>query len=93
MSTQSPKGCSPRAKPDLFFEEQHCRPSEEEIWEASDAQIDAWLAEYGLPAPGCEWPSRQLRPDTVRHQVEANRKKNDVILVPVGCTENHGQHM
>ena len=35
-----------------------------EIWEATDAQIDAWLAEYGVPAAGCEWAKPgDLHPD------------------------------
>jgi creatinine amidohydrolase len=25
--------------------------------------------------------------------VEQKRKKNDVVLIPIGCTENHGRHM
>jgi hypothetical protein len=25
--------------------------------------------------------------------VEANRKKNDVVFIPVGCTELHGLHL
>ena len=30
---------------------------------------------------------------TTRWQVEDNRKKNDVVFIPVGCTELHGQHL
>jgi len=29
----------------------------------------------------------------VRWQVEENRRKNDVVLIPVGCTELHGRHL
>jgi creatinine amidohydrolase len=29
---------------------------------------------------------------TVRHQLIENRRKNDIVLIPVGCTENHGLH-
>jgi creatinine amidohydrolase len=94
MSTQTPKGLLATKQPDLFFEDNAVGRLKKEIWEASDAQIDAWLAEYGLPAPGCEWAKAgSYIQTTVRHQVEANRRKNDIVLVPVGCTENHGQHM
>ena len=94
MSTQTPKGLLATKQPDLFFEDNAVGRLKKEIWEASDAQIDAWLAEYGFPAAGCEWakPGSYIQ-TTVRHQVEANRRKNDIVLVPVGCTENHGQHM
>ena len=94
MSTPTPKGLLATKQPDLFFEDNAVGRMKKEVWEASDAQIDAWLAEYGFPAAGCEWakPGAYVQ-TTVRHQVEANRRKNDIILVPVGCTENHGQHM
>ncbi|MBQ9062621.1 MAG: creatininase family protein [Eubacterium sp.] len=29
---------------------------------------------------------------TPRHDAIENRRKNDVVLIPVGCTENHGMH-
>ena len=56
-------------------------------------QIDAILAEYGIPSP-VEWgkPGSYIQ-TTTRWQVEANRKKNDVVFIPVGCTELHGQHL
>ena len=81
-------------QPDLFFEDNAVGRLKKEIWEASDAQIDAWLAEYGLPVAAASGPSPGAYiQTTVRHQVEANRRKNDIVLIPVGCTENHGQHM
>ena len=62
------------------------------IWEASEKEIDAILASYGIPSP-CEWgkPGSYIQ-TTVRHEVEARRRKNDVVIIPVGCTELHGQH-
>ncbi len=94
MSIPTPQGLLATKQPDLFFEDNAVGRMKKEIWEASDAQIDAWLAEYGFPAAGCEWakPGSYIQ-TTVRHQVEANRRKNDIVLIPVGCTENHGQHM
>ena len=94
MSIQTPKGLLATKQPDLWFEDNAVGRLKKEIWEASDAQIDAWLKDYGFPAAGGEWakPGSYVQ-TTVRHQVVANRRKNDIILVPVGCTENHGQHM
>ena len=45
MSTQTPKGLLATNQPDLFFEDTAVGRLKKEIWEASDAQIDAWLAE------------------------------------------------
>jgi 3-dehydro-scyllo-inosose hydrolase len=82
----------PTNQPDLFFEDSPVGRMKKEVWEAGDAQIDRWLADYGVPSPP-EWckPGSYIQ-TTVRHQVVANRRKNDVVLVPIGCTENHGMH-
>ena len=43
-------------QPDLVFENTAVGRMKKEIWEADEAQLDAILAEYGVPAPGgCEW--------------------------------------
>ncbi len=83
----------PSKRPDLWFEDTTVGRMKKELWESSDAQIDAVLAEYGMPSP-CEWakPGSYIQ-TTVRHQVEANRRKNDVVFIPLGCTENHGRHL
>jgi creatinine amidohydrolase len=88
-----PKGFLPTDQPDLFFEDNAVGRLKKEVWEASDAQIDAILADYGIPSP-VEWsrPGAYIQ-TTTRWQVEANRKKNDVVFIPVGCTELHGQHL
>jgi creatinine amidohydrolase len=77
----------------LWFEDTAVGRMKQEVWEASDEQIDAMLAEYGVPAPG-EWatPDAYIQ-TTVRHRLEANRRKNDIVLIPVGSTENHGRAM
>lgn len=78
---------------DLWFEDTAVGRMKKEIWEASDEQIEAILAEYGVPSP-CEWakPGAYIQ-TTIRHQLEANRRKNDIVFIPVGSTENHGQAM
>ena len=64
-----------------------------EIWDATEEELDAILAEYGFPAP-CEWatPGAYIQ-TTPRHKVVENRRKNDIVLIPIGCTENHGMHL
>ena len=36
---------------DLFFENNTVGRLKQEIWQADDAEIDAILAEYGIPSP------------------------------------------
>lgn len=92
-SKKVPAGMMPSDQPDLFFEDNSVGRMKKEVYEASDAQIDAWLAEYGVPSP-VEWakPGSYIQ-TTTRWQVEENRKKNDIVFIPVGCTELHGQHL
>ena len=78
--------------PDLFFEDTKVGRMFKQVWEADETQVDAWLAEFGLPSP-CEWtkPGSYIQ-TTVRGQLEKERRKNDIVLIPVGTTENHGRH-
>ena len=88
-----PEGLLATNQPDLFFEDNSVGRLKRAVWEASDAEIDAILAEYGVPAP-VEWgqPGSYIQ-TTVRWQVEENRRRNDIVFIPVGCTELHGQHL
>jgi len=89
---KAPEGWLATDQPDLFFEDNTVGRLKKEVWDATDEEIDAILAEYGIPSP-VEWakPGSYIQ-TTIRHQVEANRRKNDVVFIPVGCTELHGQH-
>ena len=51
MTTKAPNGFLPTNQPDLFFEDNPVGRMKKEVWEASDAQIDAILGEYGIPSP------------------------------------------
>lgn len=78
--------------PAILFEDSEVGRLKKRIWDASEAEIDQILTEYEVPSPpelGC--PGSYIQ-TTVRAEVVANRKKNDVVLIPVGCTENHGRH-
>ena len=78
--------------PGVVFEDTQVGRMKKALFEASDEEIDKILEEYGIPSeselgkPGC------YIQNTVRAQVIENRRKNDIIFVPVGCTENHGRH-
>ncbi len=79
--------------PGVLFENNAVGRMKREVWDASDAEIDAMLAEYGMPAP-IEWgkPGSYIQ-TTTRHQLLQERRKNDVVIIPVGCTEMHGMHL
>ena len=76
----------------IRFEDTPVGRMKKEIFEAPMSEIDKILEEYGLPAaselgkPGC------YIQNTPRHRVIEKRKKNDIVLIPIGCTENHGIH-
>ena len=71
----NPSGLLGTRQADLFFEDNAVGRLKQEIWDASDQQIDVWLQDYGTPSP-CEWTKPGLYiQTTVRHQVEANRRK------------------
>jgi creatinine amidohydrolase/Fe(II)-dependent formamide hydrolase-like protein len=94
MSTRElPEGLIASDQPDLFFEDNTVGRLKKEVWDASDQEIDAILAEYGIPSP-VEWgKAGSYIQTTTRYQVEENRRKNDIVFIPVGCTELHGRHL
>jgi creatinine amidohydrolase/Fe(II)-dependent formamide hydrolase-like protein len=87
-----PEGWLATETPGVMFEDNHIGRMKKEIWEASDEKIDAILSEYGMPSP-VEWgkPGSYIQ-TTIRRQLVEERRKNDIVLIPVGCTENHGMH-
>ncbi len=96
MSTvlTAPKGLLATDQPDLWFEDNSVGRMKKEIWGMNEDQLKKVLSEYGFPAAQCEWakPGAYIQ-TTPWHKVVANRRKNDVVLIPVGCTELHGDHL
>ena len=56
-------------------------------------EVDAILAEFGMPAASELTEANTYIQNTPRWKVEKKRKKNDVVLIPIGCSENHGRHL
>lgn len=78
--------------PEILFEDNEVGRMKKEVWDATDEQVDAMLAEYGIPSdPELGKPNTYIQ-TTPRAKAIEKRKKNDVVLIPVGCTENHGLH-
>jgi creatinine amidohydrolase/Fe(II)-dependent formamide hydrolase-like protein len=78
--------------PEVIFENTSVGRLKKQIWDASEEEIDKILADYGIPSPPELGKAGSYIQTTPRHQVIEKRRKNDVILVPLGCTENHGIH-
>ena len=75
-----------------FFENTSVGALKERVYSMSDGEIDGALRDYGIPSPGeIEKPGSYIQ-NTVRKELVENRRRNDVVIVPVGSTENHGEH-
>jgi len=79
-------------RPEVIFEDTTVGRLKKELWDSTDAQIDTILDEYGIGAPPEIGKAGCYIQNTPRNKVIEKRKKNDVVLVPIGCTENHGIH-
>src|SRR5512139_917257 len=76
----------------LPFENTGVGQLKERIFNLRDDEVWALLKEYEVPSPGeLEKPGSYIQ-NTVRKKLIENRRKNDIVIVPVGSTENHGRH-
>lgn len=78
--------------PNIFFEDSKVGRLKKRIWDASEEEIDKILADYGIPAESELGKAGCYIQNTPRNKVLEKRAKNDIVLVPIGCTENHGIH-
>lgn len=78
--------------PEIVFEDNTVGRLKKEIWDASEEKIDAILAEYEIPSPSELGKAGCYVQNTPRVKCIERRKKNDILFLPIGCTENHGIH-
>ncbi len=78
--------------PEIVFEDTEVGRLKKEIWDASEEEIDRILKEYEVPSPSEIGKAGTYIQNTPRVKCIEKRKKNDIVLLPVGCTENHGIH-
>lgn len=78
--------------PAIIFENTEVGRLKKKIWDASEAEIDAILAQYEVPSPPELGKPGSYIQTTVRQALIENRRKNDIVLISLGCTENHGRH-
>ena len=77
---------------DLFFEDTSVGRLKKKIWEASEDEITQILSDYEIPtASELGKPGTYIQ-NTIRQRVVENRRKNDILFIPIGCTELHGRH-
>ena len=78
--------------PRIVFEDNAVGRLKKEVFDASEAEIDSILTEYGVPSASELGKAGCYIQNTPRARCIEKRRLNDVVLVPVGCTENHGMH-
>lgn len=78
--------------PAIVFEDNTVGRLKKKIFEASEAEVDAILKDYGIPAESELGKAGCYIQNTPRAKCIEKRRKNDVVFLPVGCTENHGLH-
>lgn len=78
--------------PKIVFENNEVGRLKKEVFDASEEEIDKILEEYEIPSPSELGKPGCYIQNSPRKMVIEKRRKNDVVFVPVGCTENHGMH-
>lgn len=79
--------------PGIVFENSQVGRLKKGIWDMSEKEVDKLLKEkYEIPSPSEIGIANTYIQTTLRHKVIERRQKNDVVIIPIGCTENHGLH-
>lgn len=78
--------------PLIFFDDTSVGNLKREIWEASEQEVGKILSEYEIPSPSELGKAGTYIQNTPRTKCIEKRRKNDILFIPVGCTENHGLH-
>jgi len=82
----------PTEHPAIVFEDNTVGRLKKEIWDASEEDIAAVLKEYEIPSPSEMGKAGSYIQNTPRVKCIEKRRKNDIVFLPIGCTENHGMH-
>ena len=76
--------------PNIFFEDNKVGRLKKRIWDASEEEIQAILDDYGIGTPLEMGVAGTYIQNTPRAKLIEKRRQNDIVLVPIGSTENHG---
>ena len=78
--------------PEIIFEDNEVGRLKKQIFDASDSEIDQILADYEIPSPSELGKAGCYIQNTPRAVTVEKRRKNDIVFIPIGCSENHGDH-
>ena len=78
--------------PLIVFEDNEVGRLKKKIFDAPMSDINALLKEYEVPSPSELGRAGSYIQNTPRARQNEKRRKNDLVLIPVGTTENHGDH-
>jgi creatinine amidohydrolase/Fe(II)-dependent formamide hydrolase-like protein len=78
--------------PAIIFEDNAVGRLKKQIWDASEEEIDKILKDYEIPSEPELGKAGTYIQNTPRVKVIEKRRKNDIVFLPIGCTENHGMH-
>ena len=78
--------------PNIFFENNKVGQLKKKIFDAPMNDIEEILKEYDVPSPSELGKGGSYIQNTPRMHVIEDRRKNDIVFVPVGCTECHGDY-
>lgn len=78
--------------PAIIFEDNAVGRLKKQIWDASEEEIDQILKDYEIPSEPELGKAGTYIQNTPRAKVIEKRRKNDIVFLPIGCTENHGMH-
>ncbi|MBW1806416.1 MAG: creatininase family protein [Deltaproteobacteria bacterium] len=79
-------------KPRIPLEDTAVGKMKQKIFAMTDTEIEEAAKVLEVPSPGeLEKPGTYIQ-NTIRKDLIENRRKNDIVIIPVGCTENHGMH-
>ena len=78
--------------PQIVFEDNTVGRLKKKIWDASKEEIEEILKKYDIPSEPELGKANTYIQNTSRARCIEKRKKNDIVFLPIGCTENHGLH-
>ena len=78
--------------PEIVFEDNAVGRMKKELFDAPMSEVDKILKEYEIPSESELGKAGCYIQNTPRAEAVEKRRKNDVVFVPVGCSENHGDH-
>lgn len=76
---------------EIKFEDSHIGRIKKEVWDADETLLDKWLKEdFEVPSPSeLGKPYCYIQTTPHAHAI-AKRHKNDIVFLPIGCSECHG---